>query len=310
MKVLKFFIVFLSIFSFANAEDKILFLAVGDNSFLASGTLNGARESAKNLAQKYGKKIGVQFVSIKSDENIAEILAKHYVDGFKGAVIFSESDISDSALNKKIDELSARGFLTASAQANIVGAKLFCSVKTDQSAAREILDKQIAALFPQGNLPLMCVFSKDFMSSVLTRDSISKFDKNHKVIKTIETTYYSLFAEENEIEIMRMDNYGLIVFNPQVLADMTPVKKDLDRRLFVCVGGAPYILFYFKTGVLDACIMDDNFGFGYCALRAMGEKLFIDKVPTSPELVVAPLLFTSKQSQKFRELWKQWGKQQ
>ena len=129
-------------------------------------------------------------------------------------------------------------------------------------------------------------------------------------LKLIAFEYYSVYAEQNKIEIARYDNYGEIFFSPKLLADIAPIKKDTDRHYAICIGVLPQFEFFLSSGMLDACIYDDFYGWGYIGTRILLEKIHAPKPAETPPQtkLLPPLVATPENLKMFVDDWKKWLK--
>ena len=287
--------------------DKIVFIACGEASALFSGGVNGAKAAAKLMGGKHSAEIEIKYLSLKADQAaLAGALSKAYVEGAKGAVVFTNEPLSGAELSKTAQDLSAKGFPLCVAGAELEGAKIFSHVGTDSKKALSMLNSALDSMGNTGKLPLFCVGKAGEKADVLREPEVNAFEKSRTVLKKVETVFYSAYAAENSVEIGRMDAHGLVLLNASLLADMLPLPKDPDRRFALCLGGAPYVAFYLDNASIDICMMDDYYGFGYCLVRDICDFVYGAVVPASQRTLLSPLLFRKSDAKAFSKLWKDW----
>lgn len=133
------------------------------------------------------------------------------------------------------------------------------------------------------------------------KEAVSKYNP-----KLVSADYYSVYARQNSVEIMRRDDYGELFFSPYLLADMQPIKRDSDRLFAVCVGAVPQLERYLADSSVNACVFGDYYGWGYFAARALAEKAVGKSNPEKEVRLLKPLVATPKNLNSFIADWRRW----
>lgn len=303
------------VFAFAETA-KIAFLADSKLSPKSSAIFNGIRSSATDLSKRDNIKVDVEFLASENEQAQIVNLSNAYLRGYMGAVI---APIAKSvALEQKIDELSKAGFAIVVVDDVLSPKNALCQVSTDKAKMVKML-KDVLAEYARKDTSMFCYFkgnvsqaeraSVDFsklLNGVMSVEQFKNvFDGRNVKIETFD--FYSIFAQQNKVEIMRRDNFAEIFFSPSLLENMAVVEKDMDRHFVVCVGALPSLEFYFATGFLTACIYDDFYGWGVFATRAIFEKKRgVTNIKKYRK--ISPILATQKKYSVFVEDWSKWLK--
>jgi len=305
---------------------KFAFLSPNYQSPSTSATFNGARDAAKALRGRFGKDMSVDFISAEnSAQKQLKQLSNLYLDGYKGAIVYpvegNANEISAAA-----QTLAERGFYVSIVGTQVNAEHLAACVSTDTKKTAEMLSKQIEKFSEGKKISILCYFydqgerksldftDKDLIAKYiypnLTFKEFSNIFEPLAPSKMIAMQYYWQYAKQNALEIQRYDNFGEIFFSPRLLEDVSPIKKDIDRRFAIVIGALPQFAFYLSAGAINACIYDDFYGWGYIAARALMEKSFDSQngeVGTQFKLL-SPLLATPNSVKDFVSDWRKWLK--
>lgn len=316
---------FLSAFIVSVFAEKVYKIAyIGDSTSASANAAiyNGARDALNELQSRYGKKIELEFISQSSAEAQIKKIGGVYIGGYSGAIVFPISD--DNKFASAILSLSEKSFPVALVGKDLKDSKRLCYVGGDEKKFYEMLSEELKNQTDKESLHLY-IYGKpdsDIADSNVranTKEKLlnaSKVNLNETILNTISKGQisvelihlYSLYSATNKIAIMRRDNYGEIFMSPELLADMTPIERDTDRRFAVCVGAAPYLTEYLQSGQLTACVYHDFYGWGYFSARSIAEKIFDSITPTTDVRLISPLLATPKKINSFKSDWKKWSK--
>ena len=309
-----------------SARDNIKF------AFLAPDTLNpanaaifnGASDALRELEARFGKKFELEYISARGSSEVqVKQLGALYVGDFSGALVAPVYG-GESMVSKKAAELLESGFYCVEVGSETSGGGYFASVSTDRKKFTEAIRAEMQRLSGKNSPLLMCYMwsaspaeslkgaSKGELDRLLypslNASSYAEIVSGYKIAKAEKLEYYSIYARENAIEIKRMDNYAEIFFNPMLLANLSPIERDTDRVFSLCVGALPQLDFYLSGGMLDSCVFDDYYGWGYFSARALAEKTISGIDPTERQRRLNPLVATPQNVEKFRRDWKLWLK--
>ena len=321
-KILATFLILSTFLSgvFAKQVCKIAYIG---NSTMPSANVaiyNGVRDALNELQSRYGKKFEIDFISENSSENQTKKIGNVYIAGYSGAVIFPIS--ADVKLTSSVRALAEKSFPVVLVGRDLKESKRLHYVGGDEKKFYEMLSEQLKILAGKDSLQLYIYGnSNSFIADSTEREKakeklfeVAKANFNEVVLNSISDKkitlelieLYSLFSMANKISIMRRDNYGEIFMSPELLADMTPIKRDTDRRFAICVGGAPYLAEYLQNGQLSACVYNDFYGWGYFSARAIAEKIVESVSPSSDVRLIKPLVATPETVDSFKSDWKKW----
>lgn len=284
-----------------------------------AAVFNGMRDAFAELQSRYGKTFEVEYIDARlSAENQAKQLGGAYIGGFAGAVVLPVE--CAKPLSEKISALADRGFPVALVGSDMPESKRLCFVGDDRDSFGKILSGLIAELSRGKKFSLFCYFrgapSADItptdtaeISALLGgampldayKEAVSKYNP-----KLVSADYYSVYARQNSVEIMRRDDYGELFFSPYLLADMQPIKRDSDRLFAVCVGAVPQLERYLADSSVNACVFGDYYGWGYFAARALAEKAVGKSNPEKEVRLLKPLVATPKNLNSFIADWRRW----
>ena len=307
---------------FAEQVYKIAYIG---NSAMPSANVaiyNGARDALKELQSRYNKKIEIEFVSQSSADNQIKKLGSSYIDGYKGTILFPISD--DKNFISAVSSLTGKSYPVVLVGKDLVGSKRICYIGGDEKKFYEVLSEQLKILAGKDSLHLYIYGKPDSFIA----DSSAKVDAREKLYNSAKSTFnqtildtisngkisvelielYSIYYMSNKISILRRDNYGEIFMSPELLGDMAPIERDTDRRFALCVGGAPHLAEYLKSGQLSACVYHDFYGWGYFSARAIAEKIFESVVPMNRNRLIKPILATPENVESFKADWQKWTK--
>lgn len=326
MKIVKLILIsaflFCAVSASANETRRFVFLAPDALTPVNAAIYNGMRDAFKEFKMRYGKTFEVEYASAAMSAQKQETqLGNAYIGNFSGAIIFPVSQ--SESLADKISELSKNKFYVAVVGRDLSKSSRLCFVGGDSKAMEKTVSERIKSLSGSKKVSLFCYFKNGgavekipaseiervspFLEGELT---VSQFEN---IIKPYGATlvavdYYSIYARQNEIEIMRRDDYGEIFFSPYLFADMQPVKRDSDRAFALCVGAVPQLERYLADGFLSACVYDDYYGWGYFAARALVEKVMDGANPPVKIRLTKPILATPDTLDSFVSDWRKWIK--
>ena len=305
---------------------KLAFLAPNYISSPNAAAFNGAKGSATELQARFGKKIEIQFLSAEdSAEKQIGQLESLYLQGYAGAVVFPVKGAKNN-ISAAAQTLAENGFFISIVGEEINAKYIAGCVSTDPSKFAQALREQISKLSGGAKIRPVCYFyttgekqELDFSEQKLLSEYLAphlSFKQFSDIIqplnpqKLIAYEYYSVYAEQNKIEIARYDNYGEIFFSPKLLADIAPIKKDTDRHYAICIGVLPQFEFFLSSGMLDACIYDDFYGWGYIGARILLEKIHApNPAEAAPQnKLLPPIVATPENLKLFVDDWKKWLK--
>ena len=316
--------------TFAEVKDanavKLAFLAPNYISSQNAAAFNGAKGSATELQARFGKKIEIQFISAEdSAEKQIGQLESLYLQGYAGAVVLPVRNAKNN-ISAAAQTLAENGFFISIVGEEINVKHIAGCVATDSNKFAQALREQISKLSRGAKIRPVCYFyttgekqELDFSEQKLLTEYLAphfSFKQFTDIVqplnplKLIAFEYYSVYAEQNKIEIARYDNYGEIFFSPKLLADIAPIKKDTDRHYAICIGVLPQFEFFLSSGMLDACIYDDFYGWGYIGTRILLEKIHAPKPAETPPQtkLLPPLVATPENLKMFVDDWKKWLK--
>ncbi len=319
MKITTLFMFFFLSICACLANLKVAFIADLSLQQQNSAIFNGLRSAASELAFRHNEKIDVVFISTSDSQTQIQVLAKCYLNGFAGAILYASS--ADNALAEKISELAKVNFPTVLLGENLQSKDAVCVVSTDAELRLKMIESiikqrskkstRLACYFKSENGEFLDLKNDALKIANLTNGVLSKDDFQRifspKLLEAKVFDFYSTYAEQNATEIMRRDSFGEVFFSPELLANMHPISPNSDREFALCVGGLPMLEFYLASGQITDCVYDDYFGWGVFAMRAFIEaKLTHSK--SKEEQLVAPMRVSNKNYKVFVADWKKWLK--
>lgn len=323
-KILATFLILSTFLSCVFAKEVCKIAYIGNSTMPSANVAiyNGVRDALNELQSRYGKKFELEFVSEFSVENQIKKIGNVYIDGYSGAVVFPIS--TDTKLTSAMRALTEKSFPVVLVGRDLKESKRLLYVGGDEKKFYEMLSEQLKILAGKDSLHLYIYGnSNSFLADSTERANakeklfqVAKTNFNEVLLNTISDKkitlelieLYSLFTMANKISIMRRDNYGEIFMSPELLADMTPINRDTDRRFAICVGGAPYLSEYLQSGQLSACVYNDFYGWGYFSARAIAERIVESILPSADIRLIKPLVATPENADSFKSDWKKWTK--
>lgn len=310
------FLLLCSLFAYAQTS-KIAFLAGDKLSPKSSAIFNGIRNTAIDLSKRDNTKVSVEFLPSEDEQTQIVSLSNSYLQGYMGAVVVPVK--KSKRLEQKIEELSKVGFAIVVLDDVISPKNVLCQISTDKLKMAKMLkdfidensrkDTSIHCYFKGAKLTNAERESVKFatlLNDVISVDGFKNAFQGRNV-KIEAFDFYSIYAQQNRVEIMRRDNFGEVFFSPALLENLVVVEKDMDRNFAVCIGAVPSLEFYFATGFLSACIYDDFYGWGIFATRAIFEKKY-GTGSVKKQRLISPILATQKKYSVFVEDWRKWLK--
>ena len=220
---------------------KLAFLAPNYISSPNAAAFNGAKGSATELQARFGEKIEIQFLSAEdSAEKQIGQLESLYLQGYAGAVVFPVKGAKNN-ISAAAQTLAENGFFISIVGEEINAKYIAGCVSTDPSKFAQALREQISKLSGGAKIRPVCYFYttgekqeldfseqkllSEYLAPHLSFKQFSDIIQPLNPLKLIAFEYYSVYAEQNKIEIARYDNYGEIFFSPKLLADIAPIKR-------------------------------------------------------------------------------------
>ncbi len=290
---------------------------VSDNSAFQpnAAVLRGA-ESVARLYSARGREIEILDRASPTAQGQKRILSELYLQGVENVILIPAGDVSD-----EIRRLSAKGVnvVLAGSGGGTSDDGALCRVSGSEKTLRKMLaeiiakrggtDAKIACYFRGGGAPVNVSDSREILR--LTGGAFSAEDFAElfggRLLCADSFRFYSKYALENRVEIMRRDSFGEVFFSPELLADMSPIKHDSDRKFAVVVGALEMLEFYLASGQITDIVYDDYFGWGVFAMRALAEKRFENYAPQKRKEVL-PIRVSKENPRAFAEDWRKWLK--
>lgn len=293
---------------------------VSDNSaFQPNAAVLCGAESVARLYSARGMEIEILGRASNTADGQKRILSDLYLQGVENVILIPAGDVSD-----EIRRLSRKGVNVVLVGANCATADdtdggALCRVSGSEKTLRKMLaeiiakrggaDAKIACYFRGGGAPVNVSDSREILR--LTGGAFSAEDFAElfggRLLCADSFRFYSKYALENRVEIMRRDSFGEVFFSPELLADMSPIKHDSDRKFAVVVGALEMLEFYLASGQITDIVYDDYFGWGVFAMRALAEKRFENYAPQKRKEVL-PIRVSKENPRAFAEDWRKWLK--
>lgn len=296
---------------------------VSDNSaFQPNAAVLCGAESVARLYSARGRQIEILGRASPTADGQKRILSDLYLQGVENVILIPAGDVSD-----EIRRLSRKGVNVVLVGANCATADnaddtdggVLCRVSGSEKTLRKMLaeiiakrggaDTKIACYFRGGGAPANVSDSREMLrltGGVLSAEGFAEVFGG-RLLCADSFHFYSQYALENRVEIMRRDSFGEVFFSPELLADMSPIKRDSDRKFAVVVGALEMLEFYLSSGQISDIVYDDYFGWGVFAMRALAEKRFENYAPQKRK-EVAPIRVSKENPRAFADDWRKWLK--
>ena len=302
-----------------SAAEKVLLCCDASLAQGGSAIFSGARDAAADFAKISNTNFEFDF-SMKSGEGeFVEALEKAYLGGYYGAVIYPPRG-AGKALLGKLAQLRRAGFPVAVLGRRFQAEDAVCRISTDSSAARGMLERALgrrgaaakaACYFPsRRRASVDCDSGElgDYLPETISPEDFRAVFAG-KILAAEAFDFYSTYAEENKIEIMRRDAFGEVFLSPSLLANMAPIKPDSDRKYAICVGGLPLLEYYLASGQITDCVYDDFYGWGVLAFRELfAARSGGARADKARVLQVKPIYVSAQNYAIFLADWRKWLK--
>ena len=284
--------------------------------FQPNAAVRGGAESVARLYSARGREIEILDRASPTAEGQKRILSELYLQGVENAILIPSGDVSD-----EIRRLFRKGMnvVLVDADGGTSDDGALCRVSGSEKMLKKMLaeiiakrggaDAKIACYFRGGGAPVNVSDSREMMrltGGALSAEGFAELFGG-RLLCADSFAFYSRYALENKVEIMRRDSFGEVFFSPELLADMSPIKRDADRKFAVVVGALEMLGFYLESGQITDIVYDDYFGWGVFAMRALAEKHFENYAPQKRK-EVSPIKVSKENPRVFAEDWRKWLK--
>ena len=278
---------------------------------------NGAREALRDLSLRYKRDIKLENFTPKAAEITPEIQAQALFEakksGASGAILFA-SHGGEKPLEDAMGKLAAEGFPVAVIGRDIDARSALAFTLRDNEKLADGLKKAFPKRSERDNFHLVFVLMggdeaeipEDAAAKLLPANMDIKTAKSisgGKAAKFYSCRRYGALQRKFSAEWTNWDNYGIIILDERVLADIPKFDRDSDRAFILCTQTSPLLSEYLKTSEIPLCTADDYFGYGYLSAIKLAEKIFDGKNPRKKAELLPPLKYAPEDVKKFEKDW-------
>lgn len=277
--------------------------------FIAART--GANDAAKELAEKYGVEVKIDWRTPVSEDaqKQAEAIEQLVAAGVDGiAVSCSDAKVLTGAINSAAD----KGTPVVTFDSDAPQSKRFAYFGTDDFACGQQLGRELGK--SMGGKGVVAILAGNQTAPNLqgrVRGVRDVFEKEFKDIKILDTYYHAetpqdAVAKVEQVQAANPQITGWAMVGGWPLFTANALDKVAGKAKVVAVDALPAQLVYVKNGQVEVLLGQKVYEWGYESVRLLLDKIVKNQAPKEAIIKADLVPVTKSNAEEYGKNWDKW----